>query len=61
MQVSKGKHLFIEGVAGFMNGACEALCQVVLLESGSHPHIRRVRTCSQAQNVPVRWQIRNCR
>lgn len=38
--------LLIEGVACLVDGACEALREITLLEARCHAHIRRVRPCS---------------
>ena len=38
--------LFIQGVAGLMDGTSETLCQVMLLEACCHPHICWMGTCT---------------
>ena len=38
-------YLFVEGMACLMDGACQPLCQVMLLEASCHPYVSGMRTC----------------
>lgn len=40
--------LLIQGVASLMDSTSEALCQVMLLKSSCHAHIRGMRACTHA-------------